>query len=71
VPDAQITLPDYLRALPHGLSYERDRVVQAIDLLGQAIERDPHYGPALGLAAWCHLQLDVGGWTDRDRNRRT
>jgi TolB-like protein len=62
----------YLRALPHGLSYERDRVVQALDLLDGAIERDPRYGPAFGLAAWCHLQLDVGGWTDgRETNRRS
>jgi adenylate cyclase len=61
----------YLRALPHGLSYEKDRVVQAIDLLGRAIERDPRYGPALAFSAWCHLQLDVGGSTDsRDTNRR-
>ena len=61
----------YLRALPHGLSYEKNRVVQAIDLLGRAIERDPHYGPALALSAWCHVQLDVGGSTDcRDTNRR-
>jgi adenylate cyclase len=61
----------YLRALPHGLSYEKARVVEAIDLLGQAIERDPRYGPALALSAWCHLQFDVSGWTDRrDANRR-
>jgi adenylate cyclase len=61
----------YLRALPHGVSYEKDRVVQAIDLLGRAIKRDPRYGPALAFSAWCHLQLDVGGWTDsRDTNRR-
>src|SRR6516162_1642332 len=61
----------YLRALPHGRSYEKDRVVQAIDLLRRAIERDPRYGPALALSAWCHLQLDVSGWADcRDTNRR-
>ena len=61
----------YMRALPHALSYEKDRVVQAIDLLNRGIERDPRYGPALALSAWCHLQLDVGGGTDcRDANRR-
>jgi adenylate cyclase len=71
-PTSDVTAYDlYLRALPHGLSYEKDRVFQAIDLLGQAIERDPRYGPALALSAWCHLQLDVNGWTDcRDANRR-
>jgi adenylate cyclase len=41
----------YLRALPHGLSYEKDRVVQAIDLLERAIERHPRYGPALAFSA--------------------
>jgi len=61
----------YLRALPHGLSYEKDRVVQALSLLDGAIERAPRYGPAFGLAAWCRIQLDVGGWTnDRETNRR-
>src|SRR6516225_9546108 len=61
----------YLRALPHGRSYEKDRVVQAIYLLRRAIERDPRYGPALALSTWCHLQLDVSGWADcRDTNRR-
>jgi adenylate cyclase len=71
-PTSDVTAYDlYLRALPHGLSYEKARVVQAIDLLGQAIERDPRYGPAMALSAWCHLQLDVSGWTDRrDANRR-
>jgi pentatricopeptide repeat protein len=54
----------YLRALAHSLSYEKDQVVQALDLLGQAIERDPHYGPALALAAHCHQRLEVMGWTE-------
>ncbi len=61
----------YLRALPHYHSYDTDRLVQALDLLGQAIERDARYGPALALAAGCHLQLDVnGGAEDRETHRR-
>jgi TolB-like protein/tetratricopeptide (TPR) repeat protein len=60
----------YLRALPAPSSFEKDRVVQALDLLGQAIKRDPRYGPALALAAICHHQLDLNGWTDdRETNR--
>ena len=40
-------------------------------LLKQAIERDPYFGPALSLAAWCHVQRDTYGWADdRDKNRR-
>jgi TolB-like protein/class 3 adenylate cyclase len=71
-PTSDLTAYDiYLRALPHGRSYEKDRVVQALDLLNRATERDPRYGPALGFSAWCRVQLDVGGWTDcRDTNRR-
>jgi TolB-like protein/class 3 adenylate cyclase len=70
-PTSDLTAYDiYLRALPHGRSYEKDRVVQALDLLNRAIERDPRYGPALALSAWCRVQLDVGGGTDcRDTNR--
>jgi adenylate cyclase len=60
----------YLRALPHVFSQERDRYALALDLLGRAIERDPHYGSALAHAAYCHVQLD--DWTDdRETNRRT
>jgi pentatricopeptide repeat protein len=62
----------YLRALAHSLSYEKDRVVQALDLLGQAIARDPNYGPALALAAHCHQRLEVMGWTkDPEAARQT
>ena len=71
-PTSDLTAYDlYLRALPHGRSYEKDRVIQALDLLNRAIERDPRYGPALALSAWCRVQLDVGGGTDcRNTNRR-
>jgi len=72
-PTTDLTSYDlYLRALAHHHSFEKDRVVQALDLLGRAIERDPGYGPALALAAHCHTQLDLNGWTDdRETNRHT
>ena len=72
-PTADLTSYDlYLRAVAHHLSYEKERLAQALDLLRWAIERDPHYGPALALAAYCHAQLDVNGWTDApDSNRHT
>jgi hypothetical protein len=61
----------YLRALPHFESYEKDRSIQPLDLLTQAIERDPRYGPAIALAAHCHLHLDANAWADhRETNRR-
>ena len=61
----------YLRALPHWSAYEKERVVEALDLLGRAIERDPHYGPALALAAHCHHLLEVNGWTDDPEANRS
>jgi TolB-like protein len=62
----------YLRAFAHWVPSEKNRVFRALDLLGQAIERDPHYGPALALAAHCHQWLEVNGWTeDPEAARRT
>jgi adenylate cyclase len=62
----------YLRAHPHVFSQERDGYALALDLLGRAIERDPHYGSALAHAAYCHVGLYDNGWTDdHETNRRT
>src|SRR5215469_3761081 len=62
----------YLRALPHVFSQDRDGYTLALDLLGRAIERDPHYGTALAHAAYCHVGLYDNGWTDdHETNRRT
>jgi adenylate cyclase len=61
----------YLRALPHVFSQDRDGYALALDLLGQAIERDPLYGSALAHAAYCHVGLYDNGWTDDcETNRR-
>jgi TolB-like protein/class 3 adenylate cyclase len=35
----------YLRALSHAYTWEKGGIITALDLLRQAIERDPHYGP--------------------------
>jgi adenylate cyclase len=62
----------YLRALPHLDTFEQSGMFRALDLLGQAIERDPHYGPALALAALCHEGLEVSGWAaDPEAARHT
>jgi tetratricopeptide (TPR) repeat protein len=61
----------YLRALPHTYAWERGGTLAALDLLRQAIECDPSYGPALGMAAFCHCQFDLNGRAeDRETNRR-
>jgi TolB-like protein/class 3 adenylate cyclase len=71
-PTGDLTAYDlYLRALPHVTARERDRLEYAFDLLGRAIERDPHYGPALAQTAYYYYQLDLHGWAhDREQNRR-
>ncbi len=53
----------YLRALPNFASAARERT-RALDLLEQAIARDPRYGPALALAAMCMPQLHRNGWAE-------
>jgi adenylate cyclase len=63
----------YLRALAPIRSgeWEKERYLQALDLLSQAIERDPRYGPALAAAAFCHQALHNAGWTkDASADRR-
>jgi TolB-like protein/class 3 adenylate cyclase len=61
----------YLRALPHHLSFDAPQVVHALDLLNQAINQDPLFGPALALAGWCHVQLEtLERASDLDANRR-
>jgi tetratricopeptide (TPR) repeat protein len=54
----------YLQALPHCFSFEKERITLALGLIERAIERDPRYGPALALAALCHVHLEVNGWAD-------
>jgi TolB-like protein/class 3 adenylate cyclase len=57
-PTTDLTAYDfYLRALPSCYSYDQERIRSALVLLERAIERDPQFGPALGLAAVCHHHL--------------
>jgi TolB-like protein/class 3 adenylate cyclase len=53
----------YLRAYAMHFSSER-QIPDAIRLLEQAIERDPRYGPALGLAAVCCLRRASEGGSE-------
>ena len=52
----------YLRAVPLWASHENERTILALGLLERAVARDPHYGPALGLAALCHQLLAASDW---------
>jgi adenylate cyclase len=63
----------YLRAIGPIRSGERDkeRYLQGLDLLSEAVKRDPQYGPALASAAFHHHVLHVTGWTsDPEAERR-
>jgi TolB-like protein/class 3 adenylate cyclase len=53
----------YLRAYEMVLS-SSTQIPDALDLLEQAIARDPRYGPALAWAAYCHMRLRVDGLSD-------
>jgi adenylate cyclase len=60
----------YLRGLPNFATWEKEKVIRALQLFDLAIDRDPDYGAALAYAAHCRLQLDNGAWTDdAERNR--
>ena len=54
----------YLRALATYFPITQERIFEALVLLEQAIAIDRHYGPALSLAAICHLQLTTNGWVE-------
>jgi adenylate cyclase len=60
-PTTDLTAYDtYLRAYPTVWSAAR-QVPEVLRLLEQAIERDPHYGPALAVAAMCCFRLVIDG----------
>jgi TolB-like protein/class 3 adenylate cyclase len=71
-PKSDLTAYDlYLPALSAITSGEKTGYIEALDLLGRAIERDPHYGPSLASAALCHTAFHVSGWThDPDASRQ-
>jgi adenylate cyclase len=67
-PTTDLTAYDlYLRAY----SMDLTSAPEALRLLDQAIGRDPHYGPALALAANFHAQRCIAGWNqDTEAERR-
>jgi tetratricopeptide (TPR) repeat protein len=61
----------YLRALAAFYPITKERTLEALVLLDQAIAIDPHYGSALALAAACHTQLVVSGWAEMSETSRS
>ncbi len=60
----------YLRAVTNFWPISKERVRENLALLEQAIERDPHYGPALAWAAICHLRAHQDGWAENPQIAR-
>jgi adenylate cyclase len=54
----------YLRALANFPWLRREQLLEARDLLAQAIARDPRYGLALSWAGICHYRLCFDGWAE-------
>jgi TolB-like protein/class 3 adenylate cyclase len=70
-PTNDVTAYDlYLRALALGYSWERGGILQALNLLEEAIARDPRYGAALVEAASRHQNVHVSGWSDNPEASR-
>ena len=60
----------YLRALAALFQLTKERVVEALGLLHQAIAIDRHYGPALSWAAICHQRFVNDGWAPEPETAR-
>jgi adenylate cyclase len=54
----------YLRALATYYPITKDRLLEAVELLEQAIAIDRYCGPALSLAAMCRMRLFREGWAE-------
>ncbi|HVJ53955.1 MAG TPA: hypothetical protein VM689_15915 [Aliidongia sp.] len=58
----------YLRGVAKLHQGSREANCEALLLFDQAMELDPEFASAYGMAAWCHLWRKVNGWmTDRAR----
>ena len=61
----------YLRALPLAWAYSAEETVKAIPLLDQALNLDPGYAAAHGLAAYCHMRGSAWGVGDLTDTAKT
>jgi adenylate cyclase len=60
----------YLRALAAYFPITKERILEALGLLEQAIAIDRHYGPALSWAAICHQRFVNDGWAPEPETAR-
>jgi tetratricopeptide (TPR) repeat protein len=56
----------YLRAMAKLHSGTREAIADALPMFNTAVELDPEFASAYGMAAWCHFWRKLNGWmTDR------
>jgi hypothetical protein len=58
----------FLRGMASVYQWTRDDISEALKLFYRAIELDPNFATAHGMAAWCYLWRTAHGWTtDREQ----
>jgi len=62
-PDTLAAYDMVMRAFPHLWAHSPQDNAEAITMLERALELDPDYGLAAGLAAWAHGQAVVYNWS--------
>ncbi len=68
-PTASLNAYDcYLRGIAHLHRGNREAIAEALPLFHRAIELDPGFASAHGMAAWCYFWRKVNGWTE-DRSQ--
>jgi adenylate cyclase len=60
----------YVRALAVFQPMTKEAILETLGLLDQAIAIDRHYGPALALAASCHMQFVNYSWAEDPQTAR-
>jgi TolB-like protein len=61
----------YLRGMASVYQWTRDGICEALMLFYRAIELDPHFATAYGMAAWCYLWRHANGWTTQRKQEIT
>ena len=54
----------YLRAMMYFNRWTKESIGEALRLLYRAIEMDPGFASAYGLAAWCYVRRRLSGWME-------
>jgi TolB-like protein len=58
----------FMRGMAGVYQWTREATTAALSDFGRAIELDPNFASAYGLAAYCYTQRKIGGWfTDREK----